>query len=294
MTVSPRFYQVVILVLLGSVALLAWPDPNPPVPEPVAVQAAPGSDPKPAAPFLPRLTAAHLPGMSAQMAREQPGATDLSATLYASDIASAHVHFIGDRQICPLHIHRKTEEATVVVTGVPEVELVHGAVVERRPMPPGTLIATGPSCAHKWKNLGGAFQANLVLAHPVFDGNLYVDEDDSRLATAPAPLVVRPQDGLAAFVAGTETVARSEIPVLGGRLSSWFLRGETTLPVRPEVDTLLYVLDGRGEVSQDHAETVEAGSAVVFHRRAPVRVVAREPMAFLLFEPPTAIGAGTP
>lgn len=291
-----RAYQLIVVALLALVAVLAWPREEsgaaPAAGQAPTTASAPANAPTTPPSDVPPVKIVRLPDLVAKMAAENPDAPDRSETLYSSPFASAHVHLIGKGQLCPLHLHRESSEATVILTGTPEVRTVcaRGGQPERaaQRVAPGTVLGAPPLCAHEWSNATSAEpQANLVLAFPPFDGNLYVRDDDPRALQGGPPFAWRADEELARFAAGAAEVEQAELPVLAGRLSRIFLKGRTTLPVKPDTHSVLYVLAGKGTVDQSGARPVDAGTAVVLTRRKEVRLSATEPMALLVFEPPT-------
>lgn len=103
--------------------------------------------------------------------RDYPEKADVSHSLYLSASASIHVHALGFEQTAPLHVHRATEEATVILTGKPRVSQAFArdgkrATLERE-VAPGTLVFSSPFTGHEWLNTDPkGMQANLVFASP--------------------------------------------------------------------------------------------------------------------------------
>jgi mannose-6-phosphate isomerase-like protein (cupin superfamily) len=225
----------------------------------------------------------------AEIQRTSASMSDISETYFYSDSASVHMHVMGFEQTCPLHIHRKTAEATVVVAGQAEVTQIHGRDKSLRTVHgtygPGTVVVSPPFCGHEFRNRDPRMMlGNLVIAAPPFDGNFYLGREDPRMHQGGAPYHYRPEDDLAAFGRGDEPARLVVLPVLDGLLSSLLVRRDFSLdstgdPTRP---TLLYVTSGEGHLDiggrrlglrPRNLVTVRSAGRVVV-RAAPNQVVA--------------------
>jgi hypothetical protein len=172
------------------------------------------------------------------------------------------MHALGFDQTTPLHIHRTTHEATIVVSGTAHVTQVHGEgdklVSEEHDFAEGTLIHSPPFVGHEWMNPShDHFLGNLVFAAPPFDGNFYLKPLDTRMlrsSAGPRPYAVHPVDQLAAFEGSREPYRLSALPGMGTKLALLFVRGEYALPAQPW-PTLLYAVLGHGAfaATSEHA-----------------------------------------
>lgn len=191
--------------------------------------------------------------------------------------------------MCPLHIHRTTHEATIIVSGEPEVVHVYGdgdALTQTtRRIPPGWLVYSRPLCGHQWTNDTSTPQGNLVIAAPKFDGNLYLHADDVRMLPGSSPtlsdpdaaLEAMPQSGWAPLELGgtTSTAMPLRLAVVRDRL---------TVHEDPAKDTVLYVARGQGQLA---GQALQPGVAVVLGGGEAEVIEAVEPMVVWVFSPPT-------
>ena len=235
------------------------------------------------------IASTHLPTVAADLAQRFPEHTDRSETFFATPIASAHMHLIGKDQLCPLHIHRTTNEATIIVTGEPDVLQIWGPDQERSEdrFGPGTLVASPPFTGHEWDNNSPLHQANLVLAYPSFDGNLYLREGDPRMDAGTEPFAYHPSEDLGAFVdSGAPSDAR-ELPALAGRMTRVLVATQHVLEASDESHAIVYAAGGRGalDAGEVHRD-IEPGTLLVFQRSEPVTFSATEPLALYVFTPP--------
>ncbi|MFZ5476528.1 MAG: hypothetical protein ACOZNI_07090 [Myxococcota bacterium] len=173
---------------------------------------------------------------------EARDAADLVIPLYASPTASAHLHGVGGRSLVPLHLHRRTTEAALVIGGAPEVT----AGTWTRTLPAPLLVISPPGTPHRWANPDAEVQGNLVFAAPPFDENLYVETGDPRAGDAPATI----WDPATA-------PAHAEPVGLGGRLRALTLGPGETADVPAGV---AYAVTGAARLG---AVDVRAGSVVV-------------------------------
>jgi hypothetical protein len=227
----------------------------------------------------------------AEIARQYPDRSDYSETYYGSAAASVHMHVMGDEQTSPLHIHRKANEATVIVDGVAEVTHVFGkdgALVTRQGrFPPGSLIASPPFCGHRWFNPSKTQKlGNLVFTLPRFDGNLYVQPDDARLQKGGEPFLYDPARDLEEIAAGAEPNKRRALPILGGRMSVLAIKSTARIEHPAGKPVVTYVLRGAGVLDNGHAYPVKERHLAVINRGPAVTARAEGgPMALLVFEP---------
>jgi mannose-6-phosphate isomerase-like protein (cupin superfamily) len=227
----------------------------------------------------------------ANLSRTQAEKADYSELYYASPIASVHMHMMAEEQVCPLHIHRRTFEATVIVDGnasVTQVWGMDGALTSRKTdVGPGVLIASPPFCGHQWDNTSKTAKlGNLVFGLPQFDGNLYVKADDPRMKQGGEPFVYDPARDLQEVAAGAEPSRRRALPVLDGHMSALFVK--TTARVEPHLGrpVFVYVTHGTGVIDDGQAfpvterslATIDGGPAVTLRAQGG-------PLAALVFEP---------
>jgi hypothetical protein len=219
--------------------------------------------------------------------------TDGEYNLLQNETGSAHLHVIGTGQMCPLHIHRRTHEATVIVAGQPTIRTFHGesgALVGRGLLArPGTLVASPPFCGHEWNNLTGAPQGNLVFASPPFDGNLYLRDDDPRMLPGSAPFVDVPDPAAPA--------GREPLPVADGHLERLVVTGNSTVEADPRVQSVAYVALGSGNATTAATTLpVRPGSALLLTRDVPTTLSATpgDPLTVYLFSPPRSRGDAPP
>ena len=247
---------------------------------PGSVQTVPQAvEPRPAS--IPENTrTVNLIAKAAEFVELRPGATDGEFYVYRSPNATVHMHVIGVGQMCPLHIHRTTREATVIVQGTPAVQHVYGAgsdtlIHEERRVPEGQLVASLPYCGHRWENVEDTVQANLVIASPRFDGNLYVDPDDARMVPGPPPLVLDPAARRAERGVGVHAIEG-----FGGGLSLLAVDGQATVPGGQ--DTVLYVVSGKGTLD---GQPIGPGVAAVVQGDKPAVLVAQDAVTAWQFVP---------
>jgi mannose-6-phosphate isomerase-like protein (cupin superfamily) len=227
----------------------------------------------------------------AEIERTRSDVSDLARWYTVTGSATVHMHLLGPHQIVPLHIHRKSNEATFIVSGSAKVTHVFGAGGSERKTTdatPGTLVVSPPLSGHAWKNVepGGGAQANLVFEVPPFDGNLYLDDSDLARADGPAPIVYDVPAQLAEFVQSSDQVRTVPLPLPEGRLAELFVKSEATLPVDPDRTLVLYVAGGKGEVeSRPLRARVAARSLVLVSGPRSVTLHPATPMAVLVFHP---------
>jgi FkbM family methyltransferase len=217
--------------------------------------------------------------------------TDTSKTYYGTDFGSVHMHLIGRGQSCPLHVHRRTAEATAIITGTPAVTHVFGHNGGKKTIQavyaPGTIIASPPFSGHRWVNDSrDALQANLVFASPPFDGNLYLEPDDSRLDKGSAPEIFRPENSTELLSAQAEPVHQRKFGFMQDKMSLVTVEGQGVLGPFPGV-AIFYVSRGRGTVTADTTEAIERNYlfSVFQDTRVTVKADDDAPLTMLLFRP---------
>jgi hypothetical protein len=229
-----------------------------------------------------------VPARFEALARAHPDSADLSQTYFTSDTASVHMHIMGRGQTCPLHIHRTSHEATVIVAGQAEVRQVWGegdGLGHRVGVHgPEELIASAPFTGHAWFNRAtDRMLGNLVFTSPPFEGNLYVEGDDARMRKGTAPFVYVPASVLPSL---REDVREERLPVLDGRMSSVLLaKGGHPLTATRESPLVVYVAEGEGDIEAPDARPVKPGQLWVLRRNATLRASAGHPLALYVFRP---------
>ncbi|ATB49369.1 hypothetical protein [Corallococcus macrosporus] len=232
-----------------------------------------------------------VPARFEALARKNPDAADVSETYFYAEGATVHMHVMGRGQTCPLHIHRKTHEATIIVAGQAEVQQVWGqeeGLAERRGTHgPGALIASGPFTGHAWFNRAtDRMLGNLVFASPRFDGNLYVEVDDARMREGAAPFVYAPLPALDVFRASGEAVHEVPLPVLSDRMTAVQLgEGDYVVEGTRAAPVLVYVTHGEGGLSAAEERPMTPGQLWVLRRKATVRARQGHPLSFYVFRP---------
>ncbi|MFY2562325.1 hypothetical protein ACN469_32325 [Corallococcus terminator] len=233
-----------------------------------------------------------VPAVFESLAKKNPDAADVSDTFFFSDGATVHLHVMGRGQACPLHIHRRTHEATVIVAGQAEVQQIWGrggVLAERRGTHhPGALIASEPFTGHAWFNRAeDQMLGNLVFATPRFDGNLYVEPTDARLAQGPEPFTYAPTRALVLLAEQAGGVAVETLPALEGKVSSVVLvKGEHALTATRAEPVIAYVVEGAGTLEAAEERPVKPGQLWVLRRDATVRVTEGASLMMYVFRPP--------
>jgi Cupin len=239
----------------------------------------------------PELTVIDLNEEIATATRTRAEEADTVRWFLRTPEASIHLHALGPHQTCPLHIHRKSHETTLVVSGAADVTHVYGADAAEQRLThahPGMLIDSPPFCGHAWKNAGpDGLQANLVMESPPFDGNLYLDDADRSRANGPPPAVDDVLADLADFARSSEP--SRTVPVPNGRLSILFLRSEGEVAADPKGTLAVYTVAGSGTL--DGASGARGARAqlapkvlVLATGETSLRVHASVPTALLLFK----------
>ncbi len=230
-----------------------------------------------------------VPARFEALSQKNPDAADVSETYFYADGATVHMHVMGRGQTCPLHIHRKTHEATIIVAGQAEVHQVWGredGLAERRGTHgPGELIASGPFTGHAWFNRStDRMLGNLVFASPRFDGNLYVEADDARMRQGAAPFVYVPPP--AVEVLAGSAVREVPLPALSDRMTAVHLgEGDYAVEGTRDAPVLVYVTQGEGDVAAGDARPMKPGQLWVLRRKANVRARKGLPLSFYVFKP---------
>jgi hypothetical protein len=224
-----------------------------------------------------------------QLAAENPDALDLSETYYGTESATVHMHVMGLGQMCPLHIHRVSDEATVIVGGEADVTQIHGPGLSRTVgrQSPGSVAACPAFCGHEFVNPSrDEMLGNLVFATPAFDANLYIRADDPRQRKGGAPFRFDTEDEWTKFAAGVDATRLVRMPVMQGRMSLLFVRREYTLAPAPRGPTLLYVMRGAVDVKAGGAaRTLLTQHLAKVDGNVPIALQSEAGVALVVFEP---------
>ncbi|MCE9667998.1 hypothetical protein LY474_09260 [Myxococcus stipitatus] len=236
-----------------------------------------------------------VPAVFERLSGKNPEAADISDTFFFADGSTVHLHAMGKGQACPLHIHRRTYEATVIVAGKAEVQQRWGdgeAFQERRGSHlPGELIASAPFTGHAWFNRDTErMLGNLVFAAPRFDGNLYVEADDARMLKGRAPFTFVPAEALMAHGASGRDVTLVPFPVMEpGRMGAVVLsKGAHAVTASREQPLILYVAEGSGVIVLEDSRPMRPGQLWVLRRDATVRPEEGRAVVLYTFVPPLA------
>ena len=219
---------------------------------------------------------------------ETPDMADSVFWFLRSKEGTVHMHVLHPRQICPLHIHRKSHEATLIVAGDAQVAHLFAGEPARTLLTdatPGMLVESPPFCAHSWKNEAqGGLQANLVFESPPFDGNQYLDDSDRSLATGQAPTMSDLEAELRSFVASREGVRERALST--PRLSLLLASRDCAIAANPSGPLAVYVVVGHGTIAPGaRAAASIAARELVFENdeHDGLRLSPQQPMAMLVF-----------
>jgi hypothetical protein len=229
-----------------------------------------------------------LPARAAAIEKTEAERADISETYFASSCCSVHMHLLGKQQRCPLHLHRRAHEVSVVVSGEPEVLQVYplSGELQRRTAPaaPGTLVYSPPLCGHAWRNRDpGRMQANLVFSAPPFEGNFYVEVDDPRLLQGTESARYAPTE-LLSRLRPDEAFRLEPLPIMAGRFAALLVRSEAELPPAA-VERVLYVALGHVSATSHRGAELGAQQLVFVPAQSPFKLRAREPSVLFVFTP---------
>jgi len=210
---------------------------------------------------------------------------------YQGPGGTAHLHLIMPGQTIPLHIHERSEEATVPVMRRPVVtqRFASGGAIETKKAQydEGTLIVSPRNCAHEWVNpFPDQFHASLVFTlGQTFTGNLFVSPDDVRIGTSAPAVILDPFAPFEEFSKSSERQRRIDVPVAQGSLAAVFVKDSYSVePLAGDV-ALVYVVRGNARVVGTPSPIRVVPGVLVVLRHAPgARVVAdtEGPVAFYL------------
>lgn len=181
-----------------------------------------------------------------------PNGTDVIDRYYVGDTGQAHLHTLRKHSVVPLHIHERTDEATVPITGRPHVTQLYGAGSEiaRRDAEygEGALVLSPRLCGHEWGNPSASeLQSNLVFTvGEAFPGNLFVDPTDPRIKRGGAPVAIDVDAELLRFTRDPDAERRIDLPVTPGAITVRLVKDRATVETRGYAATLVYAARGRG------------------------------------------------
>jgi mannose-6-phosphate isomerase-like protein (cupin superfamily) len=239
------------------------------------------------------VTTPEVVDLTADVARINQGLSanaDVSHTFYLTAAASVHLHALGRQQMCPLHLHPASKEATVIVSGRPVVDLVYARggvpVREKHSLGPGALVYSPAFSGHQWVNTSAEeMQANLVFTAPPFAGNFYVQENDARLRRAQEPpAVVDPGEALRSFT-GRGTPGEVLDPgIMDGMISLVLVNGTFHLDADPN-ERVLYVARGSGVLAAGRKIALREKLLLVIPAGFPIdfQATAGAPLAIFAF-----------
>jgi len=228
---------------------------------------------------------------AARIEQEESYSSDVSMPYYTSPSATVHMHVIGYEQTCPLHIHRKTEEISVIVSGIADVTQIHyqnGSIVSKRDsFKPGMVIYTPPFCGHKWINKEKrTMQANLVFSVPPFDGNFYIQDDDYRLEKGGQSQTWNPDEQLNSFALEEVPFLLKKLPAMDKKMSFLLVREEASLDAHPGA-IIIYINRGSGWLFSSGKRSVKEQQLIIIPPYKSVKVKAEpdDPLNMLIFTP---------
>lgn len=285
--------------LLGSIVLLAvmgfmlLPDPEAEAPTVGVPSTVLPPAPAPVLEKGPRIRVFDLDRQILAANVEFKNKADFIEAMFEGSVGTVHTHALGLEQRVPLHIHKQSEEAVVILSGAPEVKQIYGdangQLASKESTPAlGTVVYSPPLCGHAWRNPNvETMQANLVFAAPPFEGNFYVADDDERMRRGQAPHSYDVADDLRAFEATDAASALRDLPFMQGTLKTLLVRKEHKLLEDGESATVLLVLSGEGRfqrkdsipLRKNHLMVVPVGWAGV------LSAADGETLALLVFKP---------
>ncbi len=216
-----------------------------------------------------------------RIARERGLDANQAVFFVESPSLSVHLHLMGRRHHCPLHIHPRGQEATVIVEGEARVQHVfrrEGALENATSVHgEGALVASPPGCAHAFTNTSSEkILANLVFSSPGFDHNTYLESDGDERISASAPTTYSFAEEIRAFWSTTDEVRRVPLGALGsGVLTLLLTRGKAKVEPRRSGVTVIYVLEGSGSTAADRLLALGQKDLAIVRSRSTFAVEAR-------------------
>jgi hypothetical protein len=247
----------------------------------------PGAQPPGAELEVPVIDVADRFAHGVKAAPERP---EGSESYLSSKQGTVSLRFVGREQVWPLHLRRRSEEVSVVVSGTLDLKQIYGkdgklATVSTK-VAPGVLFSTPQSTGAEWANPSKTDSVGaLVFTVPPADGSTYVKADDERLAKGAEPWSYDPTDDLAKVAAGAEASVTKKVPFFGDRASLLLVKSEAKVPRDPMKLRTLFVLRGAGTVDGGKPVPLQASNLVILKGATPVTVKAQgAPIAALVFD----------
>lgn len=218
-----------------------------------------------------------LPSRKAYVDERQPGATDLGEVYVGRDDLVAEMHFMGEGQRCPWHLHPISDELTVTVAGTVDAMWRYGdggaVALGQATLPPHHLGASAASSLHQYVTHGDVdgYTPVFVVSTPRHGGNLYVAPDDPRALEGDAPDHRDP----GSVLEGLDGVRIERLQALSGDAYAVGVASGWTLPAAADGPVLAYVAAGEGTVAG-----LDVRPGVLVHvAGSDADVVATSPMA---------------
>ncbi len=221
------------------------------------------------------VTIVDLAEEAARLGRVSAEQVDSETWLLRSEFGGVALRALSQRQQVPLHLHRFTEEAAVVLAG--EVELRGFARGERTALHPAptTVVAWPPYQAHALVNRSDARVAVVLdFVSAPDDGPTFLDGDDER---------VRLGDGAEVVELRADAPAGAR-PLRMSGLATLAVAGEAAVDPSPG-PTAILVAAGDGWLDAGGAHPIRAGSFARVPAGAAIRLRARTPLALLVYQP---------
>lgn len=207
-----------------------------------------------------------------------PHHAEIAERYHRTPTTTVHMHVMAPRQRCPLHIHERAEEVTVIVDGEAEVRHVSsgGGRSAPRRYGPGTVIGSPPGCGHEWVNPSADTRlGNLVIQSPPFRGNFFVSDDDDRIRKDALPVIFDPSKALDELRASSQDTRSEALPTMNGRLSILLVRTSATIHKALDETVVAYVLSGEGHLVADRTYAVRQRQLAKIRGTDSVEVRAR-------------------
>lgn len=285
---SSSIYIMVIGVLLLALVATGWSlnqvvaDAESPPASPVTTAAAPAPPP-------PAIQVIDLESKLEERTRAITDALDTSVTYLNNRFGSVRAELVSYRQIRPLHFHRAAHEAGILVQGNATMT---ASPAGQQPMSPTKLYITPPYSGHAWENPSSDEMAIILFFstppnHRPVDDDFFVTPKDPRLRLGNGSTSYDFKDALEQLGKAGGAASRESLPLLNDKLSS-LLVGTTAELTAPRAGTLVYVVQGSGNLSADGTDhAIKSGNMVFVRPETMLTVAANEgsPLGLLLFEP---------
>lgn len=224
---------------------------------------------------------------------ERAEVADFIEIYFESPNASVHMHFMGKGQTTPMHLHKHSDEVTMIAGGIAEIENAWGQdgahATNRVACETGCYVYSPAYTGHEYINPDQSqMLANLVFTAPKFTGNFYLKPTDPRLLEGPAPTSDRPAEHLSHFTASGEATEMRHTELMKGKMFELFVRDSFTIAPNLRAPVVAYVAGGTGSVRD---QPLKANTFVHLENDAAMEITADEgaPLALLVFDPYGAI-----